>query len=450
MMSLALPTSTEPLAPHDFGAAGWTKADAAHLLRRAQYGASAAEMDQAHRAGPAATLDRLCAIQPESAEFIRADDLLRKTALDTGSTANLQAWWLHRMLRSANPLAEKMTFLWHNLFATSNDKVKDVALMLAQNDLFRGQALGDYGKLLHRIARDPAMLIWLDGNANRRRHPNENFAREVMELFSLGVGNYTEKDIQEAARCFTGWHMRDGEFWFNDTQHDTGTKTVLGSTGAFDGDGVIDICLKQPACPRFIAIRLLKTFVQPEPDAATVQALADCIRRHQFQMAPVLRELLGSRLFFSAKSRGCLIKSPLDLVLGAERALVTAPRLEPTARCLEELGQAVFLPPTVKGWEGGRLWISSTTYLLRANFASELAAGTKYGPLMDLDAQAREHQLLNASQAVTHYTGLLLASPPDAAVVARLRAFASDQAAPTTRDRGLLHLILALPEYQLM
>jgi len=271
-----------------------------------------------------------------------------------------------------------------------------------------------------------------------------------MELFSLGVGNYTEKDIQEAARCFTGWHMRDGEFWFNDTQHDTGTKTVLGSTGAFDGDGVIDICLKQPACPRFIATRLLKTFVQPEPDAATVQALADCIRRHQFQMAPVLRELLGSRLFFSAKSRGCLIKSPLDLVLGAERALVTAPRLEPTARCLEELGQAVFLPPTVKGWEGGRLWISSTTYLLRANFASELAAGTKYGPLMDLDAQAREHQLLNASQAVTHYTGLLLASPPDAAVVARLRAFASDQAAPATRDRGLLHLILALPEYQLM
>ena len=442
--------STGPLAPHDFGPSGWTTADTAHLLRRAQYGASAEEIEQAHKAGPQATLDRLCAIQPETPAFTRADDLLRKTALDTGSTTNLQAWWLHRMLRSANPLAEKMTFLWHNLFATSNDKVKDVALMLAQNDLFRAQALGDYGKLLHQIARDPAMLIWLDGNANRRRHPNENFAREVMELFSLGVGNYTEKDIQEAARCFTGWHMRDGEFWFNDTQHDTGTKTVLGSTGKFDGDAVIDICLKQPACPRFIATRLLTTFVLPNPDAATLQAVADSIRRHQFRMAPMLRELLASKLFFSPKARGAIIKSPLDLVLGAERALVTAPRLEPTARCLDELGQAVFLPPTVKGWEGGRLWISSTTYLLRANFASELAAGAKYGPLIDLDARARDHQLLSAGQAVAHYTGLLLATPPDGAVLDRLRAFASDQEAPANRDRGLLHLILALPEYQLM
>ena len=446
-----IPTvSAGPLAPHDFGPAGWSTADTAHLLRRAQYGASALEINRAHKAGPLATLERLCVPQPEEPQFERESALLRQTALDTGSTTNLQAWWLHRMLHSANPLVEKMTFLWHNLFATSNDKVKDAALMLAQNDLFRAQALGDYARLLHQIARDPAMLIWLDGNANRRRHPNENFAREVMELFSLGVGNYTEKDIQEAARCFTGWHMRDGEFWFNDIQHDTGSKTVLGSTGKFDGDAVIDICLNQPACPRFIAIRLLKTFVLPEPDSKTIQAVADSITKNKFILRPVLRELLASRLFFSPQTRAAIIKSPLDLVLGTQRALVSAPKLEPTAKCLDDLGQALFMPPTVKGWEGGRLWISSTTYLLRANFATEISTQPKYGPLIDLDAQSSQHQLDTPAQAVDHYARLLLAAELDAKLKTRLVSLASSADSPDNRDRGLLHLLLALPEYQLM
>lgn len=442
--------NSQALTAHDFGPGGWTWRDAAHLLRRAQYGASAAEIDRAYREGPGATIARLCSPQAETPEFERADALLRKTAIDTGATANLQAWWLYRMLHSANPLVEKMAFLWHNLFATSNEKVRDVQLMLAQNELFRTHALGDYGKLLHLIARDPAMLIWLDGNANRRRHPNENFAREVMELFSLGVGNYTEKDIQEAARCFTGWHMRDGAFWFNETQHDTGRKTVLGQTGNFDGDAVIDICLKQQACARFVATRLLKTFVVPEPDNGLVDALAGLIRRHQFVMAPVLRELLSSRLFFGTDARGAIIKSPLDLVLGAQRALVSAPRLEPANLAMGEMGQAVFLPPTVKGWEGGRLWISSTTYLVRANFAAELASGKKYGALMDLDAEARTHQLHGAVEAARHYSDLLLAREPGREILDKLIALGARSDGPGSRDRALVHLILALPEYQLM
>lgn len=443
-------TASQALAPHDFGPSGWTWRDAAHLLRRAQYGASAAEIDRAFRDGPGATMARLCSPQPESTEFDKAEALLRKTAIDTGATGNLQAWWLYRMLHSANPLVEKMAFLWHNLFATSNEKVRDVNLMLAQNELFRSHALGDYGKLLHLMARDPAMLIWLDGNANRRRHPNENFAREVMELFSLGVGNYTEKDIQEAARCFTGWHMRDGAFWFNDTQHDTGRKTVLGETGNFDGDAVIDICLKQPACARFIAGRLLRTFVVPEPDGKLVDLVASSIRRHQFVLAPVLRELLSSQMFFSAEARGSIIKSPLDLVLGAQRALVTAPKLEAANQAMTEMGQGVFMPPTVKGWEGGRLWISSTTYLLRANFATELASGKKFGGLIDLDAEARDHHLNFPAQAARHYSDLLLAREPGREITEKLSALAGRSDGPGSRDRSLIQLILALPEYQLM
>ena len=439
-----------PLAPHAFGVGGWSWRDAAHLLRRAQYGVSPDEIERATQAGPVATIDRLIRPQAESAEFTSAEALLRQTALVTGSTANLQAWWLYRLGHSANPLTEKMTFFWHNLFATSNEKVKDVALMLAQNDLFRAQALGNYAGLLHAMARDPAMLIWLDGNANRRRHPNENFAREVMELFSLGVGNYTEKDIQEAARGFTGWHMREGVFWFNASQHDTGDKTVLGVKGNLDGDSVIDICLKQAACPRFIAMRLLKTFVMPEPGEAALAAVSASIRRNGFVMGPVLRELLTSRLFFSGEARGSLIKSPLDLVLGTQRALVPAPRLEPTISRLSALGQDLFLPPTVKGWEGGRLWISSTTYLLRANFAAELTKGDLYGQLIDLEAEARRHQLQTPGEATRYYCDLLLASEPAQAVRVRLEAFASSAGSQAVRDRGLIHLILALPEQQLM
>ncbi len=402
----------------------WTRRDATHLLWRAQFGSKAAEIFAAHKAGPEATLDRLLKPQPETAEFNEVEALLREAAYDTGAVGDLQAWWLHRMHHSTNPLTEKLTLFWHNHFATSHAKVRSVPHMATQNDAFRAEALGSFRNLLHTMAKDVAMLIWLDSNANRKRHANENFAREVMELFSLGEGNYTEDDIKQAARAFTGWHVRDDQFWFNKRQHDFTDKSLFGKTANLDGSDVIDLCLAQPACARFIAFKLLRAFVLDQPTDAHITALADRLRAHDFEMRPVMRELLGSQLFFSDTARHARIKEPLELTLGACRALEVRPNLQAINRVAGQLGQSVFEPPTVKGWEGGRLWITSASLLQRNNFAMAL-----------LDGQMG--QFAEPKRNRNHYLNLLLAR--------EVRGLANAKVEP----RKLVHLMMTLPEFQL-
>jgi len=439
------------LAPLDTRKHGWNRRDATHLLWRTQYGASFAEIEQSTAAGLEKTLERLLAPQAESSDFKSSERLLRQLALDTGNIDDLKAWWLYRMLNSANPLLEKMSLFWHNHFATSNTKVQSVKHMVSQNDLIRREAVGSFRKLLHGMTRDVAMLIWLDGNANRKRHPNENFARELMELFSLGEGHYTERDIVQAAKAFTGWHVLDGKFWFNKRQHDFGQKSVLGRTGDFDGDDVIEICLAQAACPRFLARKLLKAFVTSHPESPIVEQLAHRIRLHDFQMTPVLRELFGSRLFFSSEVRHAIIKSPLELVLGTYRALGSRPHLPSTVRLLAELGQDVFEPPTVKGWEGGRLWINSATLLQRANFAAGITSGTRFGEIADPEITATRHGLNTPTDIVRHYIDLLLARDISSESEQQLTDYLRDATGPRGRRiRGLIHLIMCLPEYQLV
>ncbi|MCH8173063.1 MAG: DUF1800 domain-containing protein [Proteobacteria bacterium] len=397
------------------------------------------------------SLDRLLTPQHESPEFESSDRLLRQLAVDTGNINHLKAWWLYRMLNSANPLVEKVSLFWHNHFATSNAKVGSVEHMAAQNDLIRREAVGSFRKLLSGMARDVAMLIWLDGNANRKRQPNENFAREVMELFSLGVGNYTEQDIKAAARAFTGWHLRDDKFWFNQRQHDFTQKTILGKTGDFSGEDVVEICLEQAACPRFLAGKLLTTFVMPRPGERVVEQLALRIRAHDFQMAPVFRELFGSELFFSTDVRRTIIKSPLELVLGAYRALGNRPNLQATIRLLAKLGQDVFEPPTVKGWEGGRLWIHSASMLQRANFAPALTSGSRFGTIDDPESVLASAGRKTPDDVVRYYTDLLLSGDVDQAsreqLIEYLRKAEGDRG---SRSRGLIHLIMSMPEYQLV
>ena len=435
--------------------ADWTRREATHLLRRTQYGATSAEIDRAITEGLDRTLDRLLTRQPETAEFESAERLLRRTAFDTGSIDDLKAWWLYRMLNTANPLVEKMSLFWHSHFATSNDKVKSVPFMAAQNDLIRTQALGNFRELLHGMARDVAMLIWLDSNANRKRQPNENFAREVMELFSLDVGHYTEQDIKEAARAFSGWHVREDRFWFNTLQHDDSDKTVLGRTGNLDGNDVIDLCLAQPACPEFLARKLLRNFALPAPSPEQVSALAGSIRKHDFRMAPVLRELLRSELFFSPEARSTLLKSPLDLVLGAHHTLETHANLTTTARVLADLGQDVFAPPTVKGWDGGRLWISSTSMLQRANFVAELATGNRFGSIgaEALDPPATtDKAVAGAPDAVVrHFAELLLNQELLPDVESKLSHFLQQPLGSREQQlRGMIQVIMSMPEFQLI
>ena len=441
----------EPLPPYREGLEGrWTREDAIHLLWRTQFGASAEEIDRCVKEGLSTTLDRLLSPQLETSEFHDSERLLRQIAQDTGSIDSLKAWWLFRMLNSSNSLLEKMCLLWHNHFATSYAKVQSVGKMADQNDLIRAHALGSFRKLLHGMARDVAMLVWLDGNANRKRHANENFAREVMELFSLGVGHYTERDISEAARAFTGWHVRDGRFWLNRIQHDDGDKQVLGSTGNFDGDDVIEICLAQSACPRFLAFKLLRMFVVHHPEESAIAQVADCIRQSDFDMAQVLRKLLSSELFFSQKVRRNMIKGPLDLVLGAHRALGTRANLDRTVRLVAELGQDVFEPPTVKGWEGGRQWVNSAILLKRTNFASEMVWSDRLGVMPDPAKVAAEIGKRSIKQGTERFTELLLGKV-EADVSKRLFDHAQ-QADGDKNDklRSVIALIMSLPEYQLM
>ena len=442
----------EAFRPHEpDSGGGWTRRDATHLLWRTQYGATFREVEEALAAGLQKTLDRQLNLQPESASFQSAQQLLRRTAFDTGNIVDLKAWWLFRMLNSANPLVEKMSLLWHSHFATSNAKVQSVPNMAAQNDLIRAHAVGNFRPLLHGMARDVAMLVWLDGNANRKRHPNENFAREVMELFSLDVGNYTERDIKEAARAFSGWQVRDGKFWFNPLQHDAGSKTVFGNTGNLDGDDVVDLCLAQDACPRFLAFKLLRTFVIPAPDAQLIDGLAQRIRFHDFAMGKVLRELFSSQLFFGRESRTAIIKSPVELVLGAYHSLEAHPNLAAAVPVLAGLGQDIFEPPTVKGWDGGRLWISSTSMLQRANFAAELATGNRLGAIADPEQSTARLALESPEACVRHYADLLLNRELEPDQIARLAAYMNEALGPRDqRIRGILQLIMTMPEFQLV
>jgi len=410
------------LALHD--ARNWTRLDATHLLWRAQFGASASEIARAHEEGLSRTVERLLVSQPESKEFKSVEPLLREAAYDTSNKGDLQAWWLYRMHYSANPHLEKLTLFWHNHFATSINKVRSVPHMATQNDLLRREALGNFRRMLHGIAKDVAMLIWLDSNANRKRHANENFAREVMELFSLGEGNYTEDDIKQAARAFTGWHVRAEKFWFNTRQHDNGTKMLFGKTGNLDGSEIIDLCLEQKACPLFLAFKLLRAFVLDRPTEAQTTALASRIREHDFSMQPVMHELFSSKLFFSANVRHAIIKSPLELVLGACRGLEVRPNLQEVNRITGQLGQSILEPPTVKGWEGGRLWINSASLLQRNNFAMALLEG-KVGVLTEF------------KENPAHYRGMLLAR--------EIAGLDKIQDGP----RKLVHFMMTLPEFQL-
>jgi uncharacterized protein (DUF1800 family) len=287
----------------------------------------------------------------------------------------LREWWFREMLTTPSPLSEKMTLFWHNHFATSQQKVRFTPLMYRQNVTLRRNALGNFGTMLREMGRDPAMLIYLDGANSRKEQPNENFAREVMELFTLGEGNYTEKDIKEAARAFTGWSIdRDsGEFMFRRGIHDYTNKTVLGKTGNFDGDQIFDVLLKRPEAAQFITRKLWKEFISTTTDEREVARLADIFRDSGYNIAKLMRTMLASEAFFAPQNRAALIKSPVEFVVGTMKTFdIEAPNLRPFVLASALLGQNAFVPPNVKGWPGGETWINTATLLGRKQLLDRL------------------------------------------------------------------------------
>lgn len=321
----------------------------------------------------------------------------------------LREWWVREMLITPSPLTERVTLLWHNHFTSGQDKVQYPQLMARQNLLLRQHALGNFGELLHDVAKDPAMLQYLDGASNRKGKPNENFAREVMELFTLGEGRYTQRDVAEAARAYTGWSLDPDTqaYVWRANQHDDGEKTVLGQTGPFDGDQVLDILLARPETATFVTTRLWREFISDAPDPARIEPIATQFRASDYDIKVALHGLFLSDAFWSDENRGVLVKSPVEFVIGALRAFdVGYDDTAPFAAQIRALGQNLFYPPNVKGWPGGAAWINSSTLLARKQFVEQLfrATGSAGAPRMNGSASPKSaasgaRPALAASQA---------------------------------------------------
>lgn len=377
-------------------AAGMGEDDARHLLNRSGFGAPPSSVASFSRLSRDQAVDRLLGaartspvLSPPMHEYVRPGRLkdaseeekkvLLRAEFEKG--VELRGWWLQEMLQTPSPLSERMTLFWHNHFVSSQQKVKSGRLMLEQNLLLRRHALGNFGELLHAVAKDPAMVIYLDSATNRKGQPNENFAREVMELFTLGEGRYSEQDIKEAARAFTGWSFNpeQGTYQWRPFIHDDGEKTVLGRSGNFDGDAVLDILLQQPATAEFIATKLWREFVSPQPDVAEIRRIADAFRSSGYDIRRALKVLFQSKGFWARENRGVLVKSPVDLVVGSLRTLeISAPDALPLAFTVRNLGQDLFAPPNVKGWPGGDAWINATTLLARKQFIERLLRNEQF------------------------------------------------------------------------
>jgi uncharacterized protein (DUF1800 family) len=341
---------------------------AAHLWRRAAFSAPLVRVEATARKAPA---EAAAEIVDGPADDAAAADLetIYGTVVGAYDDDQARAWLVARMLRCEHQLREKVALFWHGHFATSIAKVRDLGWMMRQYRLFLDLGLGRFGELLAAVTRDPAMIRWLDNESNAKGRPNENFARELFELFTLGDGNYTEGDIREAARAFTGWHVLRDRFHFSTALHDDGAKTVLGRTGAFGGDDVLAIALGQEACGRFLARKLLAFFVCPEPDAGVVDALGAEMRANGYDMKATLRLLLSSRYFFAPANRRALVKSPLEYLVGAARVFGAKLDAKEAVPVLREMGQDLLAPPNVKGWPGHALWVNTATWLSRVNAA---------------------------------------------------------------------------------
>jgi len=375
------------------GHSPWNVQRVVHLHRRAGFAATWQEIQRDLDDGPDAAIDRLLAGKAYATGVPEDFDTMSRVIGDAAVAANnpnrLKAWWLYRMIFSPDPLTERLTLMWHNHFATSNLKVGDVSVMRRQNEIFRECARKPFGELLTRVVKDPAILIWLDADSNRKQHPNENLARELMELFSMGVGNYTENDVKQAARGLTGWTTKNGQFRFVEQYHDNGEKEFLGKRGTFTGDDLLQTVLDHPATARRIAWRLCDQFFgEGALGEEAIDEFATELRNHDLDIRRAVETILRSEAFFAAKNIGTRVLGPIEFVVGAVRALEMLDP-PPSTLVLSEwtarLGQDLFYPPNVFGWSGGREWITTRSMIGRVAFASELARGSLRRPDKPVD-----------------------------------------------------------------
>ena len=370
-------------------AAEWGPAQARHLWNRAGFGARAGQVERAVELGREAQVAELIAgayCDPFFYEPIERLEREAYAAMDEDGQrkernrvaqenrrllAQFAGWWVEEMIDGRDPLRERMTLFWHGYFTSSARDVRETGAMIEQNELLRERALGPFGELVAAIVRDPAMLEYLDNNQNRKGNPNENFARELMELFTLGEGNYSEEDVKQAARALTGWITRRGDPdpRFLPRRHERGKKTILGVTKDFDADSLVELLLAQPACSRHLAGRLIESFEGRAPDERRLAEYAAFLAENDYRVDLFLTRLFNDPAFYRPEVLGDKISSPIDYLVGTARRLGSEPPGELVWLAAGQLGQRLLDPPNVKGWEGGRAWITTSTYLQRGNFA---------------------------------------------------------------------------------
>ena len=475
---------------------------AAHLLNRAGFGGTVDEIEQVRKMGPIDAVDWLFDFPDAGAEEQSQTDVPdlsavagypksykeiakkmkglseeeRKEARQEMMTANREAlkatidWWLTRMAMGSSPLQEKLTLFWHGHFATSARDERSAALMWQQNDLLREQAAGNFRTLVRSISRDPAMLDYLNNTQNKKAHPNENYARELQELFTLGIGNYTETDVKQAARAFTGWTHDGEQFVFRPHDHDDGIKTFQGHTGNFNGEDVIAIILSMPVCSKFISSKLFRFFAYEQPDDTLVDALGSQLREQNYALRPLIRTILTSKAFYSDYAMGTQIKSPIQLLIGTVRQLnLQMPNDRATMGYLTQMGQQPFGPPNVRGWPGGRIWINTNTMFVRTNMGVYLAGGgavqvarvgriggsTKGGgKSVEANAVAfdpnKTHSEADTPETVVDaWLAKLIQRPVDPVKREVLVKALAGPPLRTENVRKMIQLIVSMPEYQL-
>lgn len=465
----------------------WNRYSAAHLLNRAGFGGTPDEIASLESLGVQGSVESLLKTDDDGDLFPVPSLLLPKERFtyqqrikgaateeekkairkelvfaERTSMIDLRLWWLNRMRYTSAPLVEKATLFWHGHFATSNQKVNEPYLMWQQNETLRHYALGKFPDLLKAMSRDPAMIRWLDLGSSRKGHPNENFAREVMELFSLGEGHYSEKDVQEAARAFTGYRItpETAEFFMLPRDVDAGQKTFLGRTGAFNGDEIIDIIVAQPQCARFIGRKLWSFFVAENPSEDVIQNMATLLLYNGYDIGATLGVIFRSADFYFSSFISQQIKSPVQWLIQTTKILeIPLPDARVIENSMASLGQVLFAPPNVKGWDGGRAWISASSLLYRYNLASYLLSGkvpilgsggtkTALVPLekiIPIDERKEERPLL------AQLGFRIFNAPIPKKEEAGFRAFLEKHTPPYSDGiiRDLLQLMMSTPEYQL-
>lgn len=393
---------------------------------------------------------------------------------DRVQVRGVQRWWLTRMIETPRPLEEKMTLFWHGHFATSYRTIENSYHIFRQNQLFRRHSLGNFGELMLQMIRDPAMLAYLDNNRSNRNNPNENLSRELMELFGLGVGNYTEQDIKEGARALTGYTFTGNEFVFNDRNHDRGAKIILGRKGNLDGDDFVMAILEQRAASRFMAWKLYRFFATDAPyaererdpnDSKAIRDLTNTVLRSRYWIRPVLKRLFLSEHFYSDAVVRQQIKSPVELVVGSVRSLLLPTRdLSVLLDAMALMGQSLLFPPSVAGWEGGRSWINTSTLFVRQNILAYLITGKKpqgydglaedlrYDPMVIVNDLLRQNP--ERLEDINATLGLLLrfmTGDESTFAAQTLRNFVDQHGGKLTPPvlTGVILLIGAMPEFQL-